>query len=137
GRASGGRIGRAVLGGWRAFRLIRRERVDTVHFHDPELIPIGILLKFFGCVVIYDVHEDVPRQVLHKYWLPQALRYPAAWLVAILERIGGQMFDGIVAATPGIATRFPTRKAVTVQNFPIGSEMKVAVGVPYSQRPMA
>jgi glycosyltransferase involved in cell wall biosynthesis len=135
GRAAGGRVGRACLGMVRAFRRIRRLRPAAVHFHDPELLLLALLLRLFGYRVVYDVHEDVPRQILAKYWLPAALRKPVAWIIESLEWLGGRLFNAIVAATPKIAARFPAHKTVVVQNFPILSELMGAESVPYAQRP--
>ena len=62
---------------WRAFKLARSQQADVYHFHDPELIPIGLLLKlvsFARAKVNYDVHEDYPRVARVQYWIPARLR---------------------------------------------------------------
>jgi len=123
GKPRGGRLSRAVSGNRRAFALLRRLKPDIVHFHDPELIPLGLLLKLFGHKVIYDVHEDLPRQIASKHWIPGPLRAPAALAVSAAEGLAALTFDAIVAATPKIAARFPRAKTTIVQNFPIASEM--------------
>jgi len=88
GRLGGGHFGRMSLGPWRSFFAICRIKPDIVHFHDPELIPLGILLKVIGYKVIYDVHEDVPRMVLSRQWLPWIMRKPVAWFTSGIEWLG-------------------------------------------------
>jgi glycosyltransferase involved in cell wall biosynthesis len=98
-------------------------RADVVHFHDPECIPLGLFLKIVGKKVIYDVHEDVPRQILGKKWIPHFLKRPVAAIVEMLEWFCGRVFDRIVVATPTIAGRFPEKKCVLVRNYPDISEL--------------
>ncbi|MDN5332056.1 MAG: hypothetical protein PWP45_1281 [Tepidanaerobacteraceae bacterium] len=120
---------------WRVYKYALSLNADIYHFHDPELIPIGLLLKARGKKVIYDVHEDVPKQILNKYWIPAYLRKIVSELTALLEKISANVFDGIVAATPSIAKRFPDKKTVVVQNFPIINELVSEKHIEYGQRP--
>jgi glycosyltransferase involved in cell wall biosynthesis len=119
------------------YRAAMREDAEVCHFHDPELIPAAMLLKTRGRKVIYDVHEDVPRQILNKQWLPPAARRAVGGGAALAEAIGAKCFHGIVAATPAIAPRFSVEKTVIVQNFPILGELARQDAVPYSERPHA
>lgn len=135
GRPPGGRLGRVLLGNWRMFCHVRNVRPTIVHFHDPELIVLGLVLSVVGYRVIYDVHEDVPRQILTKPWLIRPLRRPVAWITAGLEWMAGRWLAGVVAATPLIVRRFPAEKVVLVQNFPVLSEFSGTQAVPYGQRP--
>ena len=121
---------------WQAFRLALQQKADVYHFHDPELIPVGLALKALTQArVIYDVHEDYSLQILSKEWLPRPLRPILARIVAGLEGVATQVFDGVVTATLGIARRFPAEKTVMVQNFPLLSEFADRPPVPYTRRP--
>lgn len=135
GKLPASRFKRALTGNWRAFNFLRRAKPQLVHFHDPELIPLGLLLRLCGCQIIYDVHEDVPRQTMSKHWVPVIFRWPVATAIAAMEWLAGKVFSGIVPATPTIAARFPVGKTVLVQNFPIQSELILADPLPYVERP--
>jgi hypothetical protein len=110
---------------WAVYQKARTINADIYHFHDPELIPIGLLLKLEGKRVVYDVHEDVPQDILVKTWIAPILRQPIAWLVERLESFAAKRFDGVVAATPFICDRFLKLncRAVNVNNYPILTEL--------------
>jgi len=90
------------------------------HFHDAELATIALLLKLHGKRVIFDVHEDLPEDILAKAWLRfQALRRIVAALAVRLETVAARVFDGIVAATPDIAAHFAGADTEVVHNYPM------------------
>ncbi len=103
-----------------AFNWAWSEQADVYHFHDPELIFVGLLLRMFGKKVIYDVHEDVPLQILSKSWIPSFLRPVLSWLVRTIEGVVGRWFNAVITVTQPIAERFIENgcKTVLVQNFP-------------------
>ena len=69
------------------------------HFHDPELLPWAILLRLSGIKVVYDVHEDVPRQVKHNPGLPAWAQRVLPPFVSLVEWIGARCSTAFVAAT--------------------------------------
>src|SRR5215210_7094187 len=109
----------------RALRAALRERADLYHLHDPELVLVGYALKVRGRRVIYDAHEDTPREVVSL--APQSgLRVRLlgrAW--AIVLAVAGRWFDGVVAATPAIAAHFPGKKTALVRNYALLSDAAV------------
>lgn len=132
-----GRLSRMTFGAARTFRAAMRERADFYHFHDPELIPYGLLLKLLGRRVVYDVHEDLPRQVAHKYWIPRVFRPVLARLCEVLEGAAAARFDGVVAATPVIGARFKKDSTAVVHNYPAIREFALDAGsTPHARRPM-
>ncbi|WP_221566985.1 glycosyltransferase family 4 protein [Alkalihalobacillus sp. TS-13] len=107
------------------FEAAEAENADVYHFHDPELIPIGMKLKKLGKKVIYDVHEDVPEQILSKQWIPKRVRKLMSKAFARYEKKASSKFDAVVTATPYIMDKFRPHNpnTVTVHNYPILREL--------------
>lgn len=129
-----GRLAGRLVPLWRAMRKARRMSPDVIHFHDPMFLPFAIMLALVGWRVVYDVHEDYPRQV-QSWRFGWPVRYMASAAYTVLEWIGGFLFARIVAATPHIARRFPPAKTVVVRNFPLLEELHTPDPTPMSERP--
>jgi len=54
---------------------------DIYQMHSPELLSLGIALKRAGKIVVYDAHEDLPKHIIEKDWLPRFTRKPLSFLV--------------------------------------------------------
>jgi glycosyltransferase involved in cell wall biosynthesis len=130
-----GRLGRMTIGAFRMVTAVRRRRPRLVFFHDPELIPWAALLRLLGTKVIYDVHEDYPAALLRNDRLPSLLRRPLSLIVGFLEFMLARFFNGIIAVTVDIASRFPAEKTVIVTNSPILDELTPARDLAIRERP--
>jgi glycosyltransferase involved in cell wall biosynthesis len=95
-----------------------RLRADFHHLHDPELLPMGMLLALTGRRVVYDVHEDLPGSIRTKEWIALPLRRLVASAAWLLERTAMGLLAGFAPATPAIARRFPRDRTQVVQNLP-------------------
>jgi len=93
----------------KVFQLAFRQKADIYHFHDAELLPIGVLLKLFiRKRVINDIHEDIPKDILFKNWIPfYPIRYCISKMVALIEIVGSFFFDYVIVAGEDIAEHFP------------------------------
>ena len=109
----------------KVFRKAIEVDADIYHFHDPELMPVGIKLKKAGKKVIYDVHEDLPRQLLTKPYLNKFALRLLSFVVEKYENYAVKKFDHVITATPHIRDRFRRfKKEVTdINNFPIVEEL--------------
>ncbi len=101
---------------WQVYRKGLRENSPVYHFHDPELIGAGLLLKMKGKTVIYDVHEDYITSILLKRYLPSWTRRLLAMVFNRFELLFTKPFQ-IILAEKYYARRFP--KGVIVLNYPI------------------
>lgn len=129
-------------GGANILRRVREVRqralvldADVYHFHDPELLSLGIELKVRGKRVVYDVHEDYRKQFLNKRWMRLWKRWVAVGVIAGLEVPARPIFDAFVAATPDMARHYPSRKTTVVFNFPRLREFPTPGGETHGKRP--
>ena len=116
------------------WRVAARSDAAVVHVHDPDLLPIAVMCHLRGRLSVFDSHEDVPRQLGERSWIPAALRPWVAMLAAAIERVGVQFVDRVISAEPGAASRFPADRTTIVQNFPLASEFAVSDPTTYSER---
>ena len=87
------RLKRMILGSISAYKVAKSLKADVYHFHDPELLPIGWLLKNKGNVVIYDIHEDYVTSILQKQYLIKPLRKIVAFIYKWIEKFFSRKMD--------------------------------------------
>jgi glycosyltransferase involved in cell wall biosynthesis len=122
---SAGRFSRMSVHAWRCYQIAKSLDADIYHFHDPELIPYGVLLTWAGKKVIFDVHEDLSGDIYSKDWIPLHARYAVAATARAVENFGARRFSAVVAATSYIGTIFEgvAERAVVVNNYPLPGEL--------------
>ena len=98
--------------------LARRVDADIYHLHDPELLPLGCVLRWLGHCVVYDVHENFPAVAMSRTWVPPLLRRPLSLLVEVTERFMARRLNGVVGVVDDQAPRFRHRRFTTVRNYP-------------------
>ena len=125
GANSGGRVSRMTKTTNLVFNKALELNADIYHLHDPELMPIGIKLKKRGKKVIFDAHEDLPKQLLAKPYLNRVTKLILSSAFSLYERRVCRQFDAIIAATPFIRDKFLTvnSNTVDINNFPLLDEL--------------
>jgi glycosyltransferase involved in cell wall biosynthesis len=105
----------------RLYRLALTENADVYHFHDPELMIVGLLLKLRGRKVIWDAHEHYPNSILDKYYISKSLRWLISRSFDRFERTVIRFFDYVIYTTPLVGARYEAMKVhcSRVENYPI------------------
>jgi glycosyltransferase involved in cell wall biosynthesis len=124
------RLGRMLWTTWSVYRRAINENADIYHLHDPELLPVGLVLRRFRkCEVICDFHENVPEQILTKHYIPRMLRKWIAAAYGLFERYSVNRLSAIVTANEDINRHFAycRNPVVAVHNYADDAEFRSTV----------
>lgn len=121
------RLYRILCKNWKALRKAISLKADIYHFHDPEFIFYAIILKILGKKVIYDVHEDVPLQILSKEWIKGSiLKKIISISFNLYEKLNSRFFNAVVTVTPDIQKKFSNKNVIMLRNMPITEDINKA-----------
>lgn len=83
------------------YKLIKKEKFDFIHFHDPELMLLmSIVKRKDKAKVIFDIHENIGPSIKDKYWIPKILRGLITFLYTNIEnRLIAKLDTLIIAET--------------------------------------
>lgn len=111
-----------LMASLRAGRLASQIDANIYHIHDPELILLGLWLRWRTRTnVIFDCHENFVGFARQRYYLHPAVRSVLAWGIGVLERLAARRLDVIITADQGVAEiyrNYGAQRIVTVHNFP-------------------
>lgn len=110
------RLKRMTIGIVEAYKKAKKLQADVYHFHDPELLPIGWLLKRKDNVVIYDIHEDYVTSILQKEYMSMPMRKLVAKIYKWVERIFTKNVE-LSLAEKYYKEMYPT--GICILNYPI------------------
>lgn len=102
----------------KVFKIIKKQKFDLIHFHDPELILLAFLLKkYFGIKIIYDVHENVSASIDVREWIPKFFKRLVKFMFNIVEQNLIKSFDAIVIAEKSYEKTYGS-EAIQILNYP-------------------
>jgi glycosyltransferase involved in cell wall biosynthesis len=99
--------------------LIIKIKPNIIHFHDPELLIIGLFLQLFNKTVIYDVHEDVAKDIMHKK-INNSIKKLIIYFFKPFEMFVASKIHNVIVVTPSIYNRFEGKVSnlKLIRNFP-------------------
>lgn len=120
------RLKRMIHTAYAVYKKALEVNADVYHFHDPELLPVAWLLKRKGKKIIYDVHEDLPRQIMTKPWIWLPIRNVISTTIELIENIIASRLSGIITATVHIGERFKkiNLNTIVINNYPLLHELQ-------------
>jgi glycosyltransferase involved in cell wall biosynthesis len=110
------RLSRMVVTCFQLFYAGIKEDANIYHFHDPELLFIGLILKLLKKNVIYDVHEDYAVLIKTKEYLPKSLRIITASIIGGIEKFVSNFLSAVILAEKCYQDRFPNGQLIL--NYP-------------------
>ena len=125
GKPSFGRIGRLLLGNLKMLQRLLKRKTDILHFHDPELLLLAILLRIMGKKVIFDMHENLPLEILTKDYIPKIFRIVLSKTLKLFQNFA-LIFIPVIFAEESYRKHFLNAKRhQTILNYPLVRDLEM------------
>lgn len=110
---------RRIISSLEAAHYARSLQADIIHFHDPDLLPFMLWIKWRGATVVYDVHENYAS----RFFRPRIPKFIASLLSVGYRKIENwliRQFDGAIFVTESLKNLCSSceEKALVVGNLP-------------------
>jgi glycosyltransferase involved in cell wall biosynthesis len=114
------RINRFLNGTKLVRKIIQRDKPDILHFHDPELLFLARKMAK-SHIVIYDAHEDLPKQIMSKSYIKPFLRKTVAHIAGYVEKETAKKIHGVISVVDEIVERFQKYQpnTILIANYPV------------------
>lgn len=111
---------RMLLSTRKVYKTANGIDADIYHFHDPELIPVGLKLIKQGKRVIFDSHENILDQFSEKEYIPIAFRKALSRFFIFYIEYACKKFSAIISVDPDICKKYKklNRQTFMVANYP-------------------
>lgn len=106
---------------WIAMRRALKTHASIYHYHDPELMFMGFVLRFiYRKKVVFDIHESVHRHILSKDYLPRFTRRLMSFCYVLFEKFF-TIGQSLIIANENCLSDYSSN-AYLVQNYPMIKE---------------
>lgn len=113
------RLRRFVFSTQKIYKIAQNINAKIYHFHDPELIPIALKLRWSHKTIIFDIHEDIYEQIKMKEWFPKILLPFVLIIIKMINWLVSKLFYLILAETSYVDIYSKkTRNYITIHNYP-------------------
>jgi glycosyltransferase involved in cell wall biosynthesis len=118
------RIKRMFVNSFYLFKAALKLNADIYQFHDPDLLFLALALKINKKKVLFDSHEDVGTDLLHKQYIKAPFNLFLSKAYRLIEKFVCTRIDGVIAATSFIEKKFQSisPNTITICNYPILSD---------------
>lgn len=119
-----GRFERFFITPWRIYSVAMGMKPHLVQLHDPEMLLTTAAFRLWGVGVVFDSHEDYPRSIAGRSWIPAPFRRLIGGIYELFERFISLFLSGIITASQFVADRFGKfhSHVSPIRNFPMMSE---------------
>lgn len=96
---------------------------DVYQFNDPELLFIGLLLKKSGKKVVWDMHENIPADLMQKKYMPHLIKVFITAVYSKLEIFSVKKIDAVMCTRQSVQKRLVKHNSnvILLNNFPVTS----------------